>query len=229
MTINQLLATIDMLAAKYGRLPEQVRLLAVSKTRSTDEIRHLIDQGQRCFGENYLQEAIDKITRLRQHQLEWHYIGKIQSNKTRPIAEYFDWVHTVDRLKIAQRLNDQRPADLAPLKVCIQINSSGESSKGGVSFSELPALAFAIRKLRRLELRGMMTLPAPADDFESQRQPFRAMREARDSLRQQGLELDTLSMGTSSDFEAAIAEGATLIRIGTALFGPRLQVQERDV
>lgn len=228
MTINQMLATVKALTVRYGRLPEQVGLLAVSKTRSVDEIRHLHDQGQHCFGENYLKEAIDKITRLAHHQLEWHYIGKIQSNKTRPIAEYFNWVHTVDRLKIAQRLNDQRPAGLAPLKVCIQVNSSGESSKGGVSFAELPALAFAIQKLPRLELRGLMTLPAPAEDFESQRRPFRAMREACESLRQQGLDLDTLSMGTSNDFEAAIAEGATLIRIGTALFGPRKQVQEQD-
>lgn len=218
------------LAEKYARDPNTVKLLAVSKTRSIDEIIALADQGQTCFGENYLQEALDKITALRDRQLEWHYIGGIQSNKTKPIAENFDWVHTVDRLKIAQRLNDQRPTDKAPLNICIQINSSGENSKGGVTFDELSELARQILSLPRLRLRGLMTLPAPEADLNRQRQPFLALRQARDVLRDQlratqpdldTLCLDSLSMGTSNDYEAAIAEGGTLIRIGTALFGPR--------
>lgn len=220
-SLLQIQNEITGLAQKYQRDQNEVTLLAVSKTRSVTEIESLMRQGQRCFGENYLQEAIEKIETLQGCGLEWHYIGNIQSNKTRQIASHFDWVHTVDRLKIAQRLNEQRPAELAPLKICLQVNTSGEATKGGVSFDELPNLALEINKLERIELRGLMTLPAPADVLEQQRLPFLALREALESLRQHGLELDTLSMGTTNDFEAAIAEGATMIRIGTALFGAR--------
>ena len=219
--IKQLLVEIQELSRQYGRSEKSVTLLAVSKTRTASEIEKLVDQGQVCFGENYLQEAIEKIQSLQHRNLEWHYIGKIQSNKTRQIATHFDWVHTVDRLKIAQRLNDQRPENLPPIKICLQVNSSGEDSKGGVSFDALPDLALKVSQLPNIELRGLMTLPAPADDIDQQRLPFRTLHKALDSLRQQGLELDTLSMGTTNDFEAAIAEGATMIRIGTALFGPR--------
>ncbi len=220
-TRSEIQAEITRLANKYQRTDNNISLLAVSKTRSATEIELLINQGQLCFGENYLQEATEKIETLKEHDLEWHYIGKIQSNKTRLIATHFDWVHTVDRLKIAQRLNDQRPAELAPIKVCLQVNSSGEASKGGISFDELPTLVKEVNQLEHIELRGLMTLPAPADELEQQRLPFKAVRAAFDSLRQQGVDLDTLSMGTTNDFEAAIAEGATMIRIGTALFGAR--------
>jgi len=220
-SIKQFLDEIQNLENQYGRPDKRVTLLAVSKTRKLSEIEKLADQGQICFGENYLQEAIKKIQSLKHRNLEWHYIGRIQSNKTRQIATHFDWVHTIDRLKIAQRLNDQRPGDLKPLKICLQVNISGEETKGGVSLEDLPELAFAVAGLPRLELRGLMTLPATADDFDQQRHPFRAMQKTLDSLRQQGLDLDTLSMGTTNDYEAAIAEGATIIRIGTALFGPR--------
>ncbi len=220
-SIKQFLDEIRNLETQYGRPEKSVTLLAVSKTRSTAEIEKLADQGQICFGENYLQEAIDKIQSLRHRNLEWHYIGRIQSNKTRQIATHFDWVHTIDRLKIAQRLSSQRPDDLDALKICLQVNTSGEATKGGVSFESLSELAFAVAELPRLELRGLMTLPAPAYEMEQQRRPFHEMRKALDSLRQQGLDLDTLSMGTTNDYEAAIAEGATIIRVGTALFGPR--------
>lgn len=220
-TRSEIQSEITRLAVKYQRTDNDISLLAVSKTRSATEIESLINQGQLCFGENYLQEAIEKIEALKEHDLEWHYIGKIQSNKTRMIATHFDWVHTVDRLKIAQRLNDQRPAELAPIKICLQVNSSGETSKGGIDFDALPALANEVNQLENIELRGLMTLPAPADELEQQRLPFRAVKAAFDSLRQQGVDLDTLSMGTTNDFEAAIAEGATMIRIGTALFGAR--------
>lgn len=220
-TIKQFQDEIHKFVTHYGRSENTVKLLAVSKTRTASEIELLADQGQHCFGENYLQEAIDKIQSLQHRKLEWHYIGKIQSNKTRLIATLFDWVHTIDRLKIAQRLNDQRPDNLPPLKICLQVNTSGESTKGGVDFDGLQELAKAVDQLPRVELRGLMTLPAPAIELKQQRKPFYSLRQALDSLGQQGLDLDTLSMGTSSDFEAAIAEGATIIRIGTTLFGSR--------
>ena len=220
-TLKQLQDEIQSITARYGRAVNDVNLLAVSKTRTAVEIENLADQGQHCFGENYLQEAVEKIQSLEHRHLEWHYIGKIQSNKTRLIATHFDWVHTVDRLKIAQRLSDQRSDHLPALKICLQVNSSGEASKGGVSFDELPGLANAVDQLPGINLRGLMTLPAPADEYDQQRLPFRALNDALDGLRQQGLDLDTLSMGTTNDYQAAIAEGATMIRIGTALFGSR--------
>ena len=220
-TLKQLQDNIRGIVTQYGRSENHVKLLAVSKTRTTVEIEHLVEQGQVRFGENYLQEAVDKIQSLQHRNIEWHYIGNIQSNKTKLIATHFDWVHTIDRLKTAQRLNDQRPDNMAPLNICLQVNSSEEASKSGVSFENLPDLAMAVQQLPRLTFRGLMTLPAPTDDIKLQSLPFTALREALEALRHQGLDLDTLSMGTTNDFETAIAEGATIIRIGTALFGPR--------
>ena len=179
--------------------------------------------GQRAFGENYLQEALDKMAVLKDCApgIEWHFIGPIQSNKTRPIAENFAWVHSVDRLKIAQRLSEQRPAGLSPLNVCIQVNVIGEASKSCCAPEDLPALAHAVAGLAGLELRGLMTIPEPATSEAEQRRPLRALRELAEQLRAEGLALDTLSMGMSADLAAAIAEGATMVRIGTAIFGER--------
>ncbi len=204
-----------------GRAPSSVQLLAVSKTRTADELRTLAGQGQRRFGESYLQEASGKIETLGDLNLEWHFIGPIQSNKTRTIAQFFDWVHSVDRLKIAQRLNEQRPPERPPLNICLQVNVSAEPTKSGVSLAELPALARKLTALPRLRLRGLMAIPAPEEDPDRQRLPFRLLREAFVGLQQEGLALDTLSMGMSDDLEAAILEGATMVRVGTALFGPR--------
>lgn len=212
---------LESACQKAGRPPQTVTLLAVSKTRDSDELRAMAALGLHRFGENYLQEALTKIAALRDLDLEWHFIGPLQSNKTRPVAENFAWVHSIDRLKLAQRLNDQRPEELAPLNICLQVNVSDEESKSGVSFADLPELAHQVSRLPRLRLRGLMTIPAPADDFEAQRQPLRQLREALQQLIREGLQLDTLSMGMSDDLEAAVAEGATMVRIGTALFGPR--------
>jgi pyridoxal phosphate enzyme (YggS family) len=212
---------IDAAIARHGREPGSVTLLAVSKTRSSGELRALASAGVSRFGENYLQEALEKIDALQDLALEWHFIGPIQSNKTRPIAEHFDWVHSVDRLKLARRLGEQRPTHLPPLNICLQVNVSGEQSKSGVSLEELPVLAREVATLPQLRLRGLMAIPAPAEGLAAQRQPFRLMRQALEQLNAEGLGLDTLSMGMSDDLEAAIAEGATLVRIGTALFGPR--------
>ncbi|SOZ55674.1 Conserved hypothetical protein, UPF0001 family; putative racemase [Cupriavidus taiwanensis] len=210
-------------AQQAGRHAADVALLAVSKTVSPDRIRAAYAAGQRQFGENYVQEGIDKIAALadlRDH-LRWHFIGPLQSNKTRPVAEHFDWVHTIDRLKIAERLSAQRPAGMPALQVCIQVNISGEASKSGVAPAEVPALAHAVAALPGLQLRGLMAIPEPAHDPAAQRRPFAAMRAMLQALRADGLALDTLSMGMSGDMEAAIAEGATLVRIGTAIFGAR--------
>jgi pyridoxal phosphate enzyme (YggS family) len=204
-----------------GRAPGSVTLVAVSKTQPAESIREAYAVGQRVFGENYLQEALDKMAALADLPLEWHFIGPIQSNKTRPIAEHFAWVHGVDRLKIAQRLSDARPADLAPLDICIEVNVSGEPSKGGVAPEEVRALADAIAGLPRLRLRGLMAIPAPTSDVVLQHEQFRMLRELLESLNAAGHTLDTLSMGMSDDFPAAIAEGATIVRIGTSIFGPR--------
>ncbi len=206
---------------RFDRAPDSVALLAVSKTRSADEVRACAALGQRRFGENYLQEALGKIAQLAELPVEWHFIGPIQSNKCRDIAAHFDWVHSVDRLKIARLLSDHRPASSAPLNVCIQVNVSGEASKSGCALQELPALAAAVAALPNLQLRGLMAIPAPAESFAAQAQPLRRLREAFEALQQHGHALDTLSMGMSDDLEAAIAEGSTLVRIGTALFGPR--------
>lgn len=212
-------------ARRAGRGSDEVRLLAVSKTFGPEAILEAAQAGQTAFGENYLQEALDKMTALHALQpalhLEWHFIGPIQSNKTRAIAEHFDWVHSVEREKIAQRLSDQRPQHLPPLNVCLQINISGESSKSGAMPEQALHLAHAIAGMPRLRLRGLMAIPEPADDVEQQRIPFRRMRVLFDELRAQGLTIDTLSMGMSADMDAAIAEGSTMVRVGTAIFGKR--------
>ncbi|HET6725292.1 MAG TPA: YggS family pyridoxal phosphate-dependent enzyme [Gammaproteobacteria bacterium] len=213
--------TVSETAERCGRDPASVAVLAVGKTKPPEAIRAAAAAGQVDFGENYLQEALAKMDALADLDMRWHFIGAIQSNKTRPIAERFDWVHTVDREKIARRLNDQRPDALLPLNVCIEVNVSGESQKAGVSLDELHALAEAIAALPRLKLRGLMALPAPSDEFEAQRASFARLADAFKRLRASGHDLDTLSMGMSGDFEAAIAEGATIVRIGTAIFGER--------
>lgn len=204
-----------------ARPADSVALLAVSKTFPADAVREAYAAGQRAFGENYLQEALQKIGALRDLPLEWHFIGPIQSNKTRDIAENFAWVHGVDRLKIAQRLSEQRPDTLPPLNFCLQVNVSGEASKSGIAPEEVEALALQVATLPRLKLRGLMAIPAPADDPAQQRKPFAQMRELLETLNAHGLQLDTLSMGMSHDFPAAIAEGATMVRIGAAIFGKR--------
>jgi hypothetical protein len=198
-----------------------VHLLAVSKTFPAEAVREAFQGGQRAFGENYLQEALDKMTLLNDLPLEWHFIGPIQSNKTRPIAEHFAWVHGVDRLKVAQRLSEQRPAGMSPLNICLQVNVSGEESKSGVAMNEAAQLAQEISRLPRLKLRGLMSIPAPASGETEQRVAFAKMRVLLQELNQQGSSLDTLSMGMSHDFPAAIKEGATIVRIGTAIFGTR--------
>ncbi|MBD3670273.1 MAG: YggS family pyridoxal phosphate-dependent enzyme [Gammaproteobacteria bacterium] len=206
---------------EYGRDAESVRLLAVSKTKPVQALQTAIDSGQRAFGENYLQEALDKIEYFAGTELEWHFIGPIQSNKTRAIAEHFDWVHSVDRLKIARRLSEQRPPGCAPLNLCIQVNVDDESSKSGCRLEALPELVAAINELPNIRLRGLMAIPRPSDTESEQRKPFRQLAEALAQLRQSGYELDTLSMGMSADLEAAVAEGSTLVRIGTDIFGAR--------
>jgi pyridoxal phosphate enzyme (YggS family) len=186
-------------------------------------VRQAVDAGETRFGENYVQEALDKIAELAdlRPRIEWHLIGPLQSNKTRVVAESFDWVHSVDRLKIAQRLSEQRPASLPPLNVCLQVNVDGEASKSGIAPDEVPALAAEVARLPRLRLRGLMSIPEPSDDPRRQHAQHRQVRDLLVRLQGQGLSLDTLSMGMSADLEAAIAEGATLVRIGTAIFGGR--------
>ncbi|MBK8527950.1 MAG: YggS family pyridoxal phosphate-dependent enzyme [Rubrivivax sp.] len=208
-----------------GRSENSVTLLAVSKTFDADAVRQAQAAGQSAFGENYVQEALAKIEALADLRplLQWHLIGPLQSNKTRVVAEAFDWVHTVDRLKTAQRLADQRPAWLPPLQMCLQVNISNEASKAGVLPAEVPALAAAVAALpqQRVQLRGLMAIPEPAADPQAQRAPHRALNELMQTLNARGLALDTLSMGMSADLEAAVAEGATLVRVGTAIFGSR--------
>lgn len=208
-------------AAACGRQAEAITLLAVTKTVSVERIAEAYRCGQAAFGENYAQEALEKIGRLSDLPLEWHFIGPLQSNKARVIAEHFDWVHSVDREKVAVRLAAARPAHLRPLNVCIQVNVSGESSKSGVLPGTEIELARVIGRLPQLRLRGLMAIPEPSPDVVRQRRQFGVLRTARDRLARAGIPLDTLSMGMSDDLEAAIAEGATLVRIGTAIFGPR--------
>ena len=216
--ISTLAERIHNAAQASRRDPGSVGLLAVSKTKPASDLREAYAAGLRDFGENYLQEALGKQTELSDLPLIWHFIGPIQSNKTRAIAENFAWVHSVDRLKIAQRLSEQRPADLPPLNICIQVNVSGEASKSGCTPEDLPALAQAISALPNLRLRGLMAIPEPTEDSDEQNAAFAAVRTLQDQL---NLPLDTLSMGMSHDLEAAIAQGATWVRIGTALFGAR--------
>jgi len=228
-TIAQNLQAVDasiVAAAKAaGRPRDAVQLLAVSKTFPAEAVQEAVAAGQRAFGENYLQEALDKIDALAKalpgQALEWHFIGPIQSNKTRPIAASFDWVHTVDRLKVAQRLSEQRPPQLGPLNICLQVNISGEASKSGVASAELDELARQVAQLPNLRLRGLMAIPQPQTDFELQRAAFARLRALFERLRADGIALDTLSMGMSADMAAAIAEGATIVRVGSAIFGSR--------
>ncbi|HCI53877.1 MAG TPA: YggS family pyridoxal phosphate-dependent enzyme [Gallionella sp.] len=208
-------------AVLAGRATDEVSLLAVSKTFPAAFVRTAFQAGQRRFAESYLQEALEKMAALQDLAIEWHFIGPVQSNKTRPIAENFCWVHSVDRLKIAERLSVQRPVNLPPLQCCLQVNISGEVSKSGVSPDEVSQLAHEIARLPNLQLRGLMAVPAPADDPLVQRTDFAMLRALYDQLKNEGLPLDTLSMGMSHDFAAAIAEGATMVRIGSAIFGER--------
>lgn len=212
---------IEAAARLAGRDPAAVHLLAVSKTWPASDVREAAQAEQRAFGENYVQEGIDKISQLADAHLEWHFIGPLQSNKTRLVAENFDWVHSIERGKIAERLSAQRPPELPPLQICVQVNVSGEASKSGCDPAEVAALCRQVALLPNLRLRGLMAIPAPTDDAAAQRRPFGQLREMFESLRAEGLPLDTLSMGMSHDLEAAVAEGATMVRIGTAIFGER--------
>jgi pyridoxal phosphate enzyme (YggS family) len=218
-------ATIQVACDAAGRPRSTVQLLAVSKTFPAEAVLEAAACGQRAFGENYLQEGVDKIAAvakaLPDTRLEWHFIGPIQSNKTRPIAAHFDWVHTVERLKIAQRLSEQRPPELGPLNICLQVNISGEASKSGVPPAELPELARAVAALPNLRLRGLMAIPEPHEDPELQRAPFARLRELAQDIVKAGIHLDTLSMGMSGDMRAAVLEGATIVRVGSAIFGAR--------
>jgi pyridoxal phosphate enzyme (YggS family) len=218
-------ATIAAAAQAANRPVSSVRLLAVSKTFPMEAVLDAIAAGQRAFGENYLQEGVEKIAAVARAQpdaaLEWHFIGPIQSNKTRPIATNFAWVHTVERLKIAQRLSEQRPPELGPLNVCLQVNISGEATKSGATATELPELARQVAALPNLQLRGLMAIPEPQTDPALQRAAFARLRQLADGLRADGLEIDTLSMGMSGDMASAILEGATIVRVGSAIFGSR--------
>jgi len=214
-------ARIVKAASDAGRSPEEVELLAVSKTWPVGCVIAAAQAGQRAFGENYVQEGVDKALATVDLDLAWHFIGPLQSNKTRLVAEHFAWVHSLERLKIAERLSAQRPVELPPLQVCVQVNVSGEASKSGCMPGETVALCQAVAALPRLTLRGLMTIPEPADDFAAQRAPFRRLREIFEQVRAAGIPLDTLSMGMSHELEAAVTEGATIVRIGTAIFGER--------
>ncbi len=215
-------ARIAAACVAAGRAPGSVELLAVSKTWPADSVRAAVAAGQRAFGENYVQESVDKITQLGGLGLEWHFIGPLQSNKTRPVAENFAWVHTVDRLKIAERLAAQRPPNLPPLQICVQVNVSGEASKSGCAPAQAIDLAVAVAKLPGLRLRGLMAIPEPSADTARQRRQFAMLRQTLEQINAaRNGELDTLSMGMTDDLEAAIMEGATMVRIGTAIFGRR--------
>jgi PLP dependent protein len=215
-----------------GRSPDSVALLAVTKTHGPDAVAHAVAAGQRAFGENYVQEGVDKIRALRASHpgvaLEWHCIGPLQTNKTRLVAEHFDWVHTIDRLKIAQRLSEQRPAHLPPLQVCVQVNVDGGGNKSGVSPADLPALAQAVAALPGLRLRGVMAIPEPAATFEAQKALFMSVKSTFDALSGVSPGWDTLSMGMSADLEAAVAAGSTLVRVGSAIFGARESVPKGE-
>ncbi len=220
--LDQVRNRIEKAAREAGRCVDSITLLGVTKGQPASVVQAAALAGIRDFGESYLQEALEKIAAVGPTQpLTWHFIGRLQSNKTRPVAETFAWVHAVDRLKIAERLAEQRPYYAPPLNVCLQVNVASEQTKGGVGFAELPALAAAVGALPRLKLRGLMCLPPEEDDLERQRHWFSKLRVALEELNARGMALDTLSMGMSGDLEAAVLEGATIVRIGTALFGPR--------
>ena len=223
VNLKQVRSRIAAAAAAAGRPVEAITLLAASKAQPPAALREAVAAGQTAFGENYVQEALDKMAALTdlRPRMQWHLIGALQSNKTRLVAQAFDWVHTVQRAKIAQRLSEQRPSALPPLQLCLQVNISGEASKSGVAADEVLPLARAVAALPRLRLRGLMAIPEPAADALSQRRAHRALHELFDQLEREDLALDTLSMGMSADLEAAIAEGATIVRVGTAIFGAR--------
>lgn len=221
LTLNQLHQHIRSLEATYHREPHSVHCLAVSKQQPISAIEALYAEGQRAFGENYLQEALAKMESLSHLAIEWHFIGSIQRNKTRKIAEHFQWVQSVNSALIASRLNDARPAHLPPLNICLEVNVSNEPSKSGVAPNECLALATACAQLPRLQLRGLMAIPEPTDDINEQKRAFKTVADVFQGLNTQGFHLDTLSLGMSNDYEAAIAEGSTLIRLGRALFGER--------
>lgn len=214
---------IAQAAQKYARLPHSIRLLAVSKTKPIADIIAAYDAGQRCFGENYVQEGVTKIESLKttHPDIEWHFIGPLQSNKTTVVAQHFDWMHTLSREKIAQRLNEQRPANLAPLNVCIQINISDEDTKSGIDAQQMLPLANSISQLPQLRLRGLMAIPSATDDIEQQTRELRELKHLFDTLKQHYPDVDTLSMGMSNDLDIAIACGSTMVRIGSAIFGER--------
>lgn len=219
--LNQVRQQVLATEHQYARPAGSVQILAVSKNQAATTILEAVNAGQRAFGENYLQEALTKITALSAYNLEWHFTGSIQANKTKAIAENFSWIHGVDRYSIARRLSEQCPANKPELNVCIQVNIDNEPTKAGVTLTELPKLATAVAQLPRLKLRGLMTIPTPRQNFCEQRQPYQQLHQAFLQLQASGLLLDTLSMGMSDDFAAAIAEGATIVRIGTAIFGKR--------
>ena len=223
LKLQQVHAHIARACASADRPVSSVTLLCVSKTQPASAVRDAFAAGERSFGENYVQEGVDKIAMLAdlRSQITWHLIGPLQSNKTRVVAEHFDWVHSVDRLKIAQRLSEQRPTHLPPLQICLQVNISGEASKSGLMPDELPNVAQAVSQLPRLQLRGLMSIPEPAESEAEQRAPHAALRELFHALNHSGLALDTLSMGMTADMNAAILEGATVVRVGTAIFGAR--------
>jgi pyridoxal phosphate enzyme (YggS family) len=208
-------------AADAGRSADQIRLLAVSKKKPAEAVLEAYSAGQRDFGENFVQEGLDKIAAVDRDDAVWHFIGHLQSNKTKAVSEHFQWVHTIDRLKIARRLSAQRPHYAADLNVCIEVNIDAEDNKSGVAANEVADLALAVADLPRLKLRGLMCLPAIRDDFDEQRQPFARLRALMHALNKSGMQMDTLSMGMTADYAAAIREGATIVRIGTALFGAR--------
>lgn len=220
-SLQSVLERIAAAERNGGRSHGEVRLIAVSKTKPAADIRAAYSAGQNAFGESYVQEALEKIQALADLAIEWHFVGPIQSNKTAAIAAAFDWVHSVDRIKIARRLSEQRPAGREPLNLCLQVNVSGESTKSGVTPGALAELAAAVTGLPHVRLRGLMAIPQPFETMAEQRAPLRALRQLYDDLNAIGLALDTLSMGMSNDLEAAVAEGATMVRIGTAVFGPR--------
>ena len=212
---------ISLAEKQFGRKENSVCLIAVSKTRKINEIIMAINENQRHFGENYCQEAIEKIKAITQPNVIWHFIGPIQSNKTKQIAHYFDWVHTVDRIKIARRLDEMRPDNMVPLNICIQVNTSGEITKSGLSINEVEDFINELKHFKRLKVRGLMSLPEIKPRFNEQRNSFSSLKKVLHELGADNPELDTLSIGTTQDMEAAIAEGATCVRIGTAVFGPR--------
>lgn len=219
--ITDINSNICIAKVRYHRTKDVIKLIVVSKTRTVNEINKAYQTGLSHFGENYCQEAVDKIKIIDNPSIKWHFIGPIQSNKTKQIANYFDWVHTIDRIKIAQRLNDARPENSPPMNVCVQINISGETSKSGIKLQEVNDFIEEIKHLKKLKLRGLMALPSLSNDFNTQKKSFAKIRLCLEKLKKTMPELDTLSIGTSQDMEAAIAEGATMLRIGTAIFGSR--------